>query len=244
MDEYFREHFKHEEQEMTAEDSEVADIMDHEIKETLASDLIEQSNLDAEIDEAKMFLQNDRNEFSPGLALNEVDSQVCPKDEAHYLFRPISSEIISYKPKGNSSSDTKEPRKSATIPSTTESGVDVHAIVRNLMDDSDFSRHVCSHHRQQMVEIMDLIKDYLSRCVSLTSDRDNDDLFGGDQRAADTECQGKYGKFFSYDNFLICHLYKCRLKSRQTHISMWSLCFVLVLNLILNVGTPKYLARL
>ena len=125
---------------MTAEDNEVADIMEHEIKDTLASDLIEQSNLDAEIDEAKMFLQRDVNEVSQGSALSEVDSQVRSTDEAHYLFRPISSEIISYKPKGNSSSDTPKPRKSATIPSTTESGVDVHALVRNLMDGIDFSR--------------------------------------------------------------------------------------------------------
>ena len=193
IDEYFREHQKHEEQEMTAEDNEVADIMDHEIKDTLASDLIEQSNLDAEIDEAKMFLQNDINEFSQGSALSEVDSQVRSTDEAHYLLRPISSEIISYKPKGNSNSDTPNPRKSTTIPSTTGPGVDVHALVSNMMDDSDFSRHVCSHHRQQMVEIMALIKGYLTRCVSLTSDSDDDDLFGGDQRAADTESQGNYG---------------------------------------------------
>ena len=178
---------------MTAEDREVADIMDHELKDTLASDLIEQSHLDAEIDEAKMFLQNDRNEISHGLALSELGSQVRSTDEAHYLFRPISSEIISYKPKGNSSSDAPKPKKSATIPSTTGPGVDVHALVRNMMGDSDFSRHVCSHHRQQMVKIIDLIKGYLSRCVSLTSDSDDDDLFGGDQRAADTECQGNYG---------------------------------------------------
>ena len=193
MDEYFREHHKHEEQEMTAEDNEVADIMEHEIKDTLASDLIEQSNLDAEIDEAKMLLQNAINEISQGSALSELDSQERSTDEAHYLFRPISSEMISYKPKGNSSSDTPKPRKSATIPPTTGPGVDVHALVRNMMDDSDFSRHICSHHRQQMVEIMALIKGYLSRCVSLTSDSDDDDLFGGDQRAADTECQGNFG---------------------------------------------------
>ena len=193
MDEYFREHHKHEEQEMTAEDKEVADITEHEIKETLASDIIEQSNLDAEIDEAKMFLQRDINESSQGLALSEVDSQVRSTDEAHYLFRPISSDIVSYKPKGNSSSDTPKPRKSATIPSTTGPGVDGQALVSNMMDDSEFSRHVCSHHRQQMVEIMALIKGYLSRCVSLTSDSDDDNLFGGDQRAADTECQGNYG---------------------------------------------------
>ena len=62
-----------------------------------------------------------------------------------------------------------------------------------MMDDSDFSRHVCSHHRQKMVEIMNLMKDYLSRYVSLTSDSDDDDLFGGDQRVADTECQENYG---------------------------------------------------
>ena len=193
MDEYFREHQKHDEQEMTAEDNEVADIMEHEIKETLASDIIEQSNLDAEIDEVKMFLQNDINEISQGSALSELDSQVRSTDEAHYSFRPISSKIISYKPKGNSSSDTVKPRKSATIPSTTGPGVDIHALVRNMMDDSDLSRQVCSQHRQQMVEIMDLIKSYLSRCVSLTSDSDDDDLFGGDQRAVYTECQGNYG---------------------------------------------------
>ena len=193
MNEYFREHHKHEEQEMTAEDREVADILEHEIKDTLASDLIEQSNLDAEIDEAKMFLQNDINEISQGSALSEVDSQVRSTDEAHYLFRPISSEIISYKSKGNSSSDTPKPRMSATVPPTTGPGVDVHAVVRNMMDYSDFSRHVCSHHRQQMVEIMALIKGYLSRCVSLTSDSDDGDLFGGDQRVADTGCQGNYG---------------------------------------------------
>ena len=193
MDEYFLEHHKHEEQEMTAEDKEVADIMEHEIKDTLASEMIEQSNLDAEIDEAKMFLQNDVNEISQGSALSEVDSQVRSTDEAHYLFRPISSEIISYKPTGSSSSDTPKPRKSATISSTTGPGVDVHALVRNMMDDSDLSRHVCSHHRQQMVEIMALIKGYLSKYVSLTSDGDDDDLFGGDQRAAGTECQGNYG---------------------------------------------------
>ena len=175
---------------MTAEDNEVADIMDHEIKKTLASDIIEQSNLDAEIDEAKMLLQN---EISQGSALSEVDSQVRSTDEAHYLFRPISSEIISYKPKGNSSSDTPKPRKSATLPSTAEPGVDEHTLVRNMMDGSDLSRHVCSHHRQQMVDVMDLIKGYLSRCVSLTSDGDGDDLFGGDQRVADTEYQGDYG---------------------------------------------------
>ena len=178
---------------MTAEDSEVADIMEHELKETLASDIIEQSNIDAEIDEAKMFLQRDVNEISQGSALSELDSQVRSTDEAHYLFRPISSDIISYKPKGNSSSVTPKPRKSATIPSTTGPDVDVHALVRNMMDDSDFSRHVCSHHRLQMVEIMDLIKGCLSRCVSLTSDRDDVDLFGGDQRVADTGCQGNYG---------------------------------------------------
>ena len=83
---------------MTSEDNEVAEIMEHELKDTLASDLIEQSNLDAEIDEAKMLLQNDINEISQGLTLSEVDSQVRSTDEAHYLFRPISSEIISYKP--------------------------------------------------------------------------------------------------------------------------------------------------
>ena len=178
---------------MTAEDNEVAEIMEHELKDTLASDLIEQSYLDAEIDEAKMFLQIYRNEISQGLALSEVVSQERSTDEAHYLFRPISSEIISYKPKGNSSSDTQEPRKSATIPSTTGPGVDVHALVSNMMDDSDFSRHVCSHHRQKMVEIMNLMKDYLSRYVSLASDSDDDDLFDGDQRETDTECQGNYG---------------------------------------------------
>ena len=178
---------------MTAEDNEVADITEHEIKDTLASDLVEQSNLDAEIDEAKMFLQNDLNESSQGSALSELDSQVRSTDEAHYLFRPISSEIVSYKP------DTPKPRKSATIPSTTGPGVDVHALVRNMMDDSDFSRHVCSHHRQQMVEIVALIKGYLSRCVSLTSNSDDDDLFCGDQRAAEADCQESYGKFFSYD---------------------------------------------
>ena len=193
MDEYFREHHKHEEQEMTAEDNEVADIMDHEIKKTLASDLIEQSNLDAEIDEAKMFLQNDIDEISQGSTLSELDSQVRSTDEAHYSFRPVSSEIISYKSKGNSSSDTPKPGKSATIPSTTGPSVDVHELVRNMMDDNDLSRHVCSHHRQQMVEIMDLIKGYLSKYVSLTSDSDYDDLFGGDQRVADTECQRNYG---------------------------------------------------
>ena len=193
MDEYFQEHQKHEEQEMTAEDNEVADIMEHEMKDTLASDIIEQSNLDAEIDEAKMFLQRDINEIAPGSAQSELDSQVRSTDEAHYLFRPISSEIISYKPKGNSSSDTPKPRKSATIPPTTGPGVDVHALVRNMMDDSDLSRHVCSHHRQQMMEIMALIKGYLLRCVSLTSNSNDDDLFGGDQRVADTECQGNYG---------------------------------------------------
>ena len=185
MDEYFWEHHKHEEQEMTAEDNEVADIMEHQIKDTLASNIIEQSNLDAEIDEAKMFLQNDINEISQGLTLSEVDSQVRSTDEAHYLFRPISSEIISYK------TDTPKPRKSATIPSITGSGVDVHALVRNMMD--EFSRHACSHHRQKMVEIMALIKGYLSSCVSLISDSDDDDLFGGDQRETDTECQGDYG---------------------------------------------------
>ena len=150
-------------------------------------------NLDAEIDEAKRFLQRDVNEVSQGLALSEVDSQVRSTDEAHYLFRPISSKIISYKSKGNSSSDTPKPGKSATIPSTTGPGVDVQALVRNMMDDSDFSGHVCSHHRQQMVKLVALIKGYLSRCVSLTSDSDDDDLFGGDQRVADTECQGNYG---------------------------------------------------
>ena len=56
MNEYFREYHKHEEQEMTAEDNEVADIMEHELNDTLASDIIEQSNLESEIDEAKMFL--------------------------------------------------------------------------------------------------------------------------------------------------------------------------------------------
>ena len=178
---------------MTAEDNEVAEIMEHELKDTLASDLIEQSYLDAEIDEAKMLLLSDINEFSQGSALSEVDSQVSSTDEAHYLFRPISSKINSYKPKGNSSSDTSKPRKSAIIPSTTGPDVDVHTLVRNMMDDSDFSRHVCSHHRQQMVEIMVLLKGYLSRCVSLTSDSDDDDLFGGDQRVADTECQGNFG---------------------------------------------------
>ena len=197
MNEYFWEHQKHEEQEMTAEDNEVADIMDHEIKEALARDMIEQSNLDAKIDAAKMLLQNYRNENSKGSTLSELDSQLRSTDEAHYLFRPISSEIISYKPKGNSSSDTPKPRKSATISSTTGPGVDVHALVRNMMDDSDLSRHVCSHHRQQMVEIMALIKGYLSRYVSPISDSDDDDLFGGDQRATDTECQGNYGKYFS-----------------------------------------------
>ena len=199
MDEYFREHQKHVEQEMTAEDNEVAEIMDHEIKDTLTSDIIEQSNLDAEIDEAKMFLQNDINEVSQGLALSELDSQVRSTDEAHYLFRPISSEIISYKPKGNSSSDIPKPIMSATIPPTTGPGVDVHAMVRNMMDDSDLSRHVCSRHSQQMVEFVALIKGYLSRYVSLTSDSDDDDLFGGDQRVVEAECQGNYGKFFSYD---------------------------------------------
>ena len=193
MDKYFREHQKHEEQEMTSEDREVADIMEHELKDSLASDIIEQSNLDAEIDEAKMFLQNNINEISQGSALSEINSQVRSTDEAHYLFRPISSEIISYKPKGNSSSDSPKPRISATIPSTTEPGVDVHALVRNMMDDGDFSGHLCSHHRQQMVEIAALIKGCLSRCVSLTSDSDDDDLFGGDQRTADIECQGDYG---------------------------------------------------
>ena len=193
MDEYFREHQKHEEQEMTVEDREVADIMEHELNDTLASDIIEQSNLDAEIDEAKMLLQNDTTEISPGSALSEVDSQVRSTDEAHYLFRPICSAIISYKPKGNSSRDTNKPRKSATKPSTTGPDVDVQALVRNMMDDCDFSRHVCSHHSQQMVEFVALIKGYLSRCVSLTSDSDDDDLFGGDQRVADTECQGNYG---------------------------------------------------
>ena len=178
---------------MTAEDREVADIMDHEIKDTLTSDIIEQSYLDAEIDEAKMFLQRDVNEISQGSALSEVDSQVRSTDEARYLFRPISSEIISYKSKGNSSSDTPNPRKSATIPSTAGPGEDVHTLVRNMMDDSDFSRHVCCHHRQQMVEIVALIKGYLSRYDSQTSDSDDDDLFGGDQRVADTECQGNYG---------------------------------------------------
>ena len=173
---------------MTAEDSEVADIMEHELKDTLASDMIEQSNIDAEIDEAKMFLQRDVNEISQGSALSELDSQVRSTDEPHYLFRPISSDIISYKPKGNSSSVTPKPRKSATIPSTTGPGVDVHTLVSNMMDDSDLSRHVCSHHRQQMVEIMALIKGYMSRCVSLTSASDDDDVFGGDQRAAETEC--------------------------------------------------------
>ena len=173
---------------MTAEYREVADIMGHEKKETLASEMIEQSNLDAEIDEAKMFLQNDVNEISQGSALSEVDNQVRSTDEAHYLFRPISSEIISYKPKGNSSSDTPKPRKSATISSITGPGVDVHALVMNMMDDDDFSRHVCSYHRQQMVKIMALIIGCLLRCVSLTSDSDEDDLFGGDQRVADTEC--------------------------------------------------------
>ena len=193
MDEYFRKHQKHEEQEMTAEDNEVADIMEHELKETLVSDIIEQSHLEAEIDEAKVFLQDDINEFSQGSALSEVDSQVRSTDEAHYMFRPISSEIISYKSTGISSSDTPKPGKSATIPSTTGPSVDVHALVRNMMDDSDFSRHVCSHHAQQMVEIMALIKGYLSRYDSLTSDSDDDDLFDGDQRVADTECQGNYG---------------------------------------------------
>ena len=178
---------------MTAEDNEVADIMEHELNDTLASDIIEQSNLDAEIDEAKMFLQNDVNEISQGSALSEVDSQVRSTDEAHYLFRPISSEIISYKPKGNSFSDTQEPRKSATISSSTGPGLDVQTLVGNMMDDSDFSGHVCSHHRQQMVDIVALIKGYMSRCASLTSDSDDDDLFGGDQRAADTECQGNFG---------------------------------------------------
>ena len=193
MDEYFREHHKHGEQEMTAEDREVAENMEHELKDTLASDIIEQSNLDAEIDQAKMFLQNDRNEISQGLALSEVDFQVRSIDEAHYLFRPISSEMIIYKPTGNGSCNTPKPVKSATIPSTTGPGVDVPALVRTMMDGSDLSRHVCSHHRQQMVEIMDLIKGYLSRYVSLTSDSDDDDLFGGDQRVADTEYQGNYG---------------------------------------------------
>ena len=178
---------------MTADDKEVADIMEHELMDTLASDLIEQSNLDAEIDEAKMLLQRDVTEISQGSALSVLDSQVRSTDEAHYLFRPISSEIISYKPKGNSSSDTPKPRMSATIPPTTGPGVDVHTLVRNMMDDSDFSRHVCSHHRQQMVKIVALIKGYLSRCVSLTSVSDDDDLFGGDQRVADTECQGNFG---------------------------------------------------
>ena len=193
IDEYFREYQKHEEQEMTAEDNEVADIMEHEIKETLARDLIELSNLDAEINEAKMLLQNYINEITQGSALSEVDSQVRSTDEAHYLFRPISSGIISYKSKGNSSSDTQKPRKNATIPSTTGPGVDVQTLVRNILDDSDLSRHVCSHHRQQMVKIMALIKGYLSSYVSLTSDSDDDDLFGGEQRVADTECQGDYG---------------------------------------------------
>ena len=173
---------------MTAEDKEVAVIMEHELKDTLTSDLIEQSNLDAEIDEAKILLQYDINEISQGSALSELDSQVRSTDEAHYLFRPISSEVISYKPKGNSSSDTPKPRKSATISSITGPGVDVHALVMNMMDDGDFSRHVCSYHRQQMVKIMALIIGCLSRCVSLTSDSDEDDLFGGDQRVADTEC--------------------------------------------------------
>ena len=131
------------------------------------------------------------NEISQGSALSELDSQVRSTDKAHYLFRPISSEIINYKPKGNSSSDIPKPIMSATIPSTTVPGVDVHTLVRNMMD--DFSRHVCSHHRQQMVEIMALIKGYLSRYVSLTSDSDDDDLFGGVQREADYECQGNYG---------------------------------------------------
>ena len=193
MDEYFQEHQKHGEQEMTAEDREVADIMEHELKETLPGEMIEQSNLDAEIDEAKRLLQNDINEITQGSALSEVDSQVRSTDKAHYLFRPICSEIISYKPTGNSSSDTPKARKSATIPSTTGPGVDVHALVRNMMDDSDFGRHVCSHHRQQMVEIMALIKGYWSRCVSLTSNSDDDGLFGGDQRVADTGCQWNYG---------------------------------------------------
>ena len=193
MDEYFREHHKHEEQEITAEDNEVADIMEHDLKETLASDLIELSNLDAEIDEATIFLQSDINEFSPVLAMSELDSQVRSTDETHHLFRPISSEVISQKPKGNSSSDIPKLRKCATIPSTTGPGEDVQEMVGNMMDDSDFSRHVCSHHRQQMVEIVALIKGYLSRYVSLTSDSDDDDLFGGDQRVADTECQRNYG---------------------------------------------------
>ena len=191
MDEYFQEHQKHEEQEMTADDREVADIMDHEIKETLASDIIQQSNLDAEIDEAKRLLQNNINEILPGLALSEVDRQVRSTDEAHYLFRPISSEIISYKPKGNSSSDAPKPGKSATISST--NGSDVQTLVRNIMEDDELSRHVCSHHRQQMVEIVALIKGCLSRYVSLTSNSDDDDLFGGDQRIADTEYQENYG---------------------------------------------------
>ena len=84
--------------------------------------------------------------------------------------------MISYKSTGNSTSDTPKPRKSTTIPSTTGPGVDVHALARNILDDSDLSRHVCSHHRQQMVDIVALIKGYMSRCVSLTS-----------------ECQGNFG---------------------------------------------------